>query len=49
MIKHNINASNLIRGQAVDTLRKELMGQFRFLRLLEILWSNLDMVRKVYE
>ena len=49
MIKHTINASNLIRCQEVDTLRTELMGQFRFLRSLEILCSHLDMVRKVFE
>ena len=31
------------------TLRSDLIGQSVFLRLLEILWSNFDMVRLVYE
>ena len=38
-----------IDGRGGDTLRSDLIGQSVFLRLLEILWSNFDTVRLVYE
>ena len=42
-------AQLLLIQNSSHTLRSDLIGQSVFLRLLEILWSNFDMVRLVYE
>ena len=47
-----MTTQHIYYGQIIDTcttLRSDLIGQNRFLRSLEILWSNLDMFRVVYE